>query len=190
MAAQRQRESVCGSIGTRETHHQKNKQEATPIRDTAPTHWQQPRDAARDRAFIPVGHVALDLRPAENRHLGLADGDGIVWVAGLYVSYALQGRGLGREAMGLAEHAAASPPLGARWAALDTMPRAQQLDPAFVEKVYLAQGRPAPARAVQDWYEGQGYEVFAGEKGGYRWANPETGEREDIDYVFLRKRLG
>ncbi|ROW14594.1 hypothetical protein VPNG_03282 [Cytospora leucostoma] len=148
----------------------------------------QPRPAAPSRTFVPIGHVALDLRGAENQRLGLTGG-GIVWVAGLYVSYALQRHGLGREVMGRAERLASrDPSLGARWIVLDTMPRGQQLSPAFVEKVYLAQGRPAPALAIQDWYEGQGYEVFAEEAGGYKWANPETGEREDIDYIFLRKR--
>ncbi|KAK7748607.1 hypothetical protein SLS53_000627 [Cytospora paraplurivora] len=150
---------------------------------------QQPRDAAPSRAFIPIGHIALDLRPAANQRLGLAD-DGTVWVAGLYVSYALQRHGFGREVMGQAERLASrDPSLAARWIVLDTMPREQQLSSAFVEKVYLAQGKPAPALAIQDWYEGQGYEAFAKEVAGYKWTNPETGEREDIDYLFLRKRL-
>lgn len=91
--------------------------------------------------------------------------------------------------MGLAERLASAPPLRARWVVLDTMPRAQQMDPAFVWTVYHAQGKPAPTVSSQDWYEGQGYEVFGKEAGGYKWANPETGERLDFDYLFLRKRL-
>jgi hypothetical protein len=67
--------------------------------------------------------------------------------------------------------------------------RQQQMEPALVQRVYLAQGNPAPVVPIQDWYEAQGYEAFAQEVGGYKWVNPETGERQDIDYVFLRKRL-
>lgn len=88
-----------------------------------------------------------------------------------------------------AEAIAAQPPLNGKWIVLDTMSREQQMSSAFVQTMYLAQGREAPAVAIQDWYERQGYQVFAMEKGGYKWQNPTTGEREDIDYLFLRKRL-
>lgn len=163
-------------------------QESSPIHDTAPTHWSEPRTPRPSRAFTPIGHIALDLRPEQNARLGLADA-GVVWVAGLYVSYALQAGGLGREVMDLAEGIAVRPPLGGRWVVLDTMTREQQLSSAFVERVYLAQGKPAPKVAIQDWYERQGYEIFDKWAAGYQWVNPETGEREDIDYLFLRKRL-
>ncbi|KAK7704976.1 hypothetical protein SLS64_008324 [Diaporthe eres] len=141
-----------------------------------------------NRAFVPIGHVALDLRPEENAHLNLTD-DGIVWVAGLYVSWTLQRYGFGREAMRLAEHLASQEPLGAKWIVLDTMPRDQQMKPAFIKKVYFTQGKPAPKVPIQDWYEGQGYESFARDVAAYKWANPATGETEDFDYLFLRKRV-
>ncbi|ROV91663.1 hypothetical protein VMCG_09266 [Cytospora schulzeri] len=175
---------------------------AYPKANTAPTHWQQPREAATDRSFIPIGHIALDLREAQNKRLNITSsssssssdndggGDGIVWVASLYISWALQRHGLGREVMRLAEDVAAHGPLQARWIVLDTMSREQQMEPALVQRVYLAQGNPAPVVPIQDWYEGQGYEAFAKEVGGYQWANPETGETQDIDYIFLKKRLG
>ncbi|KAK2613707.1 hypothetical protein N8I77_000599 [Diaporthe amygdali] len=162
-------------------------QESTPITDTAPTHWQQPRTPS-NRAFVPVGHVALDLRPEENAHLNLTE-DGIVWVAGLYVSWTLQRYGVGREVMRLVEHLASLEPLNAKWIVLDTMPRDQQMKPEFIQKVYLAQGKPAPAIPIQDWYERQGYEAFAKDVAAYKWANPVTGDTEDFDYLFLRKKL-
>lgn len=86
------------------------------------------------------------------------------------------------------ETIAAQPPLNGKWIVLDTMSREQQLSSAAA-KVHLAQGRPAPSVANQDWYERQGYRVFATEKGGYQWVNPTTGETEDIDYLFLKKKL-
>lgn len=96
-----------------------------------------------------MGHVALDLRPEQNADLGLlplpplsssstttttttapdggdgdgdSDGDGerIVWVAGLYISHALQAGGLGGETMRIAEAIAAREPLRAGWIVLDT----------------------------------------------------------------------
>lgn len=88
-----------------------------------------------------------------------------------------------------AERIAASPPLSAEWIVLDTMTREQQMSERFLQRLYIAQGKRVPRIATQDWYERQGYEVFAREDGGYKWASPVTGEREDIDYLFLKKRL-
>ncbi|KAF3767624.1 hypothetical protein M406DRAFT_233774, partial [Cryphonectria parasitica EP155] len=140
--------------------------ESQPIHDTAPTHWHLPRTPT-NHPFHPIGHIALDLRPDQDRQLGLSsssssstDGDTIVWVAGLYVSHTLQAGGFGREVMHLAETIAAQPPLNGRWVVLDTMSREQQLSSTFVKRIYLAQGKPAPTVAIQDWYERQGYEVF------------------------------
>lgn len=110
-------------------------------------------------------------------------------MAGLYVSWALQRYGFGREAMRLIEHIASLEPLSRKWIVLDTMPRDQQMLPAFIKKVYHAQGMPTPAVPTQDWYERQGYESFARDVAAYKWANPVTGETEDFDYLFLRKSL-
>ncbi|KAG8166571.1 hypothetical protein KVR01_002260 [Diaporthe batatas] len=162
-------------------------QESAPIVDTATTHWQKPRTPS-NRAFIPIGHVALDLRPEENAHLKLTD-EGIVWVAGLYISWVLHSRGFGREAMGMVESIASLEPLSAKCIVLDTMPKDQQMKPAFIEKVYTKQGIPKPAVPVQDWYEKQGYEVFARDVAAYKWENATTGETEDFDYLYLRKKL-
>ncbi|KAI3402098.1 hypothetical protein diail_27 [Diaporthe ilicicola] len=182
---------LAEDLSDRETltsqHIAKYPQESVPITDTAPTHWQQPRTPS-SRAFVPIGHVALDLRAEENAHLNLTE-DGIVWVAGLYVSWTLQRYGLGREVMRLAEDLASLEPLNAKWIVLDTMPRDQQMKSEFIEKVYLAQGKSAPAVPTQDWYERQGYEAFERHVAAYKWENPVTGETEDFDYLFLRKRL-
>lgn len=91
--------------------------------------------------------------------------------------------------MRLAEQIASLEPLSAKWIVLDTMPRDQQMKAAFIKKVYTAQGREAPTVPIQDWYERQGYEAFSRDVAAYKWSNPTTGETEDFDYLFLRKKL-
>lgn len=144
--------------------------------------------------MIPIGHIALDLRPEQDATLPALppgeDGDSnnnkIVWVAGLFISYALQAHGLGREAMYAVERLAAREDLlRAGWAVLDTMEREQQLGGGL----YAALGRPVPPVATQDWYERQGYVVFATKKEVYKWTSPVTGEEVDVQQVFLRKKL-
>lgn len=150
-------------------------------------HWGQPRSPTH-RALTPVGHVALDLRPKQNAELKLTD-DGIVWVAGLYISTVLQASGLGRETMRNAEAIASRAPLQAKWIVLDTMPREQQMGPAVAQWLYVAQGKPPPTVATQDWYERQGYGVVARTPDAYKWVSPVTGHSEQIDYLFMRKQL-
>lgn len=60
-----------------------------------------------------------------------------------------------------------------------------------MHSVYAARGLEPPALPTQDWYERQGYRVFARETSHYEWADPATGRLEDIaiDCVFMRKRL-
>lgn len=150
--------------------------------------------------MIPIGHIALDLRPEEDARLpALVDNEGgsssssknnIVWVAGLFVSQALQSRGFGREVMRAAETIAGqTEPLNAGWIVLDTMPREQQLSGGFTKAMYAELGRPVPEIAAQDWYERQGFIVFAEEKNTYTWVSPVTGERQELNKVFLRKKV-
>lgn len=68
------------------------------------------------------------------------------------------------------------------------MSREQQLSSAFAA-AYRRQGMAPPTVATQDWYERQGYAVFAVERAGYRWVSPGTGQVTEVDYVFLRKGL-
>ncbi|POS81129.1 hypothetical protein DHEL01_v200496 [Diaporthe helianthi] len=161
--------------------------ESAPITDTVTTHWQKPRKPSK-RAFIPIGHVALDIRPEDYAHLKLTD-DGIVWVAGLYISWGLQSQGFGREAMGVVERIASLEPLSATWIVLDTMPRDQQVKSAFIKKALAAQGKPSPGVLTQTWYEKQGYEVFARDVAVYSLEDEVTGETESFDYLYLMKNL-
>lgn len=90
--------------------------------------------------------------------------------------------------MQLAEATATQPPLNGQWIVLDTMSREQQMS-VFASEALISQGRLVPIVSNQDWYERQGYEVFAIEKAGYKWVLPTTGEVVDIDYLFLKKKL-
>lgn len=71
------------------------------------------------------------------------------------------------------------------------MSREQHRTSNFMRSVYAARGQSPPALSTQDWYERQGYRVFATETSRYEWADPATGEPKSIsiDCVFMRKRL-
>lgn len=86
------------------------------------------------------------------------------------------------------EALAAGPPWRAGWMVLDTVPRAQQMSPAFVAAWNL-QDRPPLTRSNQDWYERQGYDAFDKWPAAYQWLDPVSGETWDIDILFLKKRL-
>ena len=62
----------------------------------------------------------------------------------MYISWALQSTGLGKAAMVAAEALSALPPLNGDVVLLDSMPADQQMLPAFLDKVYIQQGNPAP----------------------------------------------
>lgn len=140
----------------------------------------------------PIGHVALDLRPATDQRLGLSSNkkeERIVWVAGLYVSHTLQGGGIGREVMRQVELLARQQPLNATCVVLETMPREQYLTSLLIRWAFEARGKPMPTVSVQDWYERQGYVEYAREETGYKFEDPVTGEKEDIQNLIMWKRL-
>lgn len=124
---------------------------------------------------------------------GFAKGEAVVWLAGLFISQALQSGGFGREVMrtieGIAAAADASPfGVPARWVVLDTITKEIQMSP-LARQFYLAHGKPMVTVANQDWYERQGYEVFERATSAYKLDIPNTGESLNIDYLYLRKRL-
>lgn len=91
--------------------------------------------------------------------------------------------------MQLSETIASQPPLDVRWIALETMSREQQLSSEFVAALYRQHGKPVPTWATQDWYDNQGYMVFAVEHGIHTWVSRVTGRTEDSHNVFLMKEL-
>lgn len=87
------------------------------------------------------------------------------------------------------EHISLEEPLKAEWMVLDTVSREQQLSGEFMQMMYETMGRPVPKVANQDWYERQGYALFAKEEKGYQWTSPVTGHTENLVPLYLRKRL-
>jgi GNAT superfamily N-acetyltransferase len=108
--------------------------EATPVHDTAKFLGGEAREIPQPpREFIPVGHISLDSYCADPE---LADPKrGIYYVSTLYISHALQGRGLGRAAMDAIESMAVEPPLNAKALALDTLAREQAVNLEFWKEV-------------------------------------------------------
>lgn len=59
----------------------------------------------------------------------------------------------------------------------------------MLRNMYAAQGRSVPSKTTQDWYERQGYQAFARDVAIFTFVDPETGDSEDIDYLFMKKRM-
>ncbi|KAI1385247.1 uncharacterized protein F4822DRAFT_338635 [Hypoxylon trugodes] len=168
-------------------HTKRYPQEAIPIVDSASIHWGLPRQASQ-QPIIPIGHIGLGLRPEKNVELGLP-ARGSVWIGPLYVSWALQGTGLGRATMRAAESLALSPVFNAETTALDAITEKSQFDPGLLELHYFAKGNPKPAVSNEAWYRKQGYEEFAYNPDSYSWLNTKTGEQVPLPSIFFKKSL-
>lgn len=123
-------------------------QEAEELLDSSKTLLGKPR-VSTDAKFLPVGHVALDTHIsdyAEKVKLDLPRSDAY-WVKSLYVSYRLQGLGVGGAAMNIAERVATEEPLNARHLLLDTVHQEDQANEEFAVAVY------GGAFKVDAWYQ-------------------------------------
>lgn len=97
----------------------------------------QPR-VPTDVTFLPVGHIAFDTHAADyaqNINLDIPKSDSY-WIKSLYVSYTLQGLGIGGATMNVAEHMAAQEPLNARHLLLDTVHHEDQSDKEWAAANY------------------------------------------------------
>jgi hypothetical protein len=105
--------------------------------DTSETLLNQPRIPART-SFLPIGHIALDTHdPAYTKKLGLeVPDDGSYWIKSLYVSYILQGLGVGGSAMNIAERMLTEEPHYARHLLLDTVHHEDQQNKEFAMATY------------------------------------------------------
>src|SRR5262245_15795226 len=70
--------------------------------------------------------------------------EGVVWIHGLYVSWALHRGGFGAAVMDQVEQLVAEAPIGAKVVALDTLDEKIQLDPNFLKLMYVDRGIPPP----------------------------------------------
>lgn len=107
-------------------------QETEELLDSSKTLLGKPR-VPTDAKFLPVGHIALDTHIAdyaEKLDLNIPQ-SGTYWVKSLYVSYTLQGLGIGGAAMNIAERMAIEEPLNARHLLLDTVHHEDQADEDF-----------------------------------------------------------
>ncbi|KAL2755368.1 hypothetical protein ACRALDRAFT_1064493 [Sodiomyces alcalophilus JCM 7366] len=162
--------------------------EKRPLKDTSRSAFI--RQATHEPSlawFVPVGHISLARDDPGAKHLDLGlPSDGAVWIKGVYVSGALQNRGLGRAAMDAAEAIAARPPLNARTLVLDTVQKDDQMRADYAVAMY---GRVAKM-TNEDWYIRRGYRVLKVVPGYYGDLPDNKGRRwHEIRTTFLRKDL-
>ncbi|KAL2107153.1 hypothetical protein VUR80DRAFT_5654 [Thermomyces stellatus] len=163
--------------------------EREPLVDTTSVIWNASREATH-RHFIPVGHLSLETAtPPEAKDMTLAS-PSTVWLYQVYISWALQRRGLGRSALTVLERTAASPPVNATVIALNTLQKDTQQSEVFLKKAFDDRGmaRPAEVRTNQDWYMRQGYQVTPGPANG-KYIDTTTKEVETVPIVWLKKHL-
>lgn len=107
------------------------------------------------------------------------------WISGLYISYAMQGGGIGRAAMDAIERMAMEPPLNARHLLLDTLHRDDQLN----EEMAMAFHGAVPKSANQDWYQRRGYRLIGEILNLYKENPDREGNSWDLRTVVLRRDL-
>ncbi|KZF20552.1 hypothetical protein L228DRAFT_269856 [Xylona heveae TC161] len=192
-----------------EKHLRRYPNESGELHDTAESIFNTPREATY-MPFLPVGHIALELFPDRNESLGLPSST--IWIMSLYISWALQGTGLGRSAMLETERLATLPPFNRSVVALDTvqsdfqlagtdfgkMPRSESQSESQPESQragdagHVSQSTVAETKTkmtTEEWYRRQGYAVVGTETGGYHWTNPKTGEIIPVTIVFMMKSI-
>lgn len=96
-----------------------------------------PRTPSQAR-FLPIGHISLATHdPVSTDKLGISVPEsGSFWIKSLYISYILQGLGLGKAAMTIAERMAAEQPLNAKHLLLDTVHHEDQSNEEYAMAVY------------------------------------------------------
>lgn len=112
-------------------------QETEELVDSSKTLLGKPRAPTNER-FLPVGHIALDVHVSDyagNLDLDIPTSNSY-WIKSLYVSYVLQGLGVGGAAMNLAERMATEDPLNAKHLLLDTVHHDDQSDKDFAMANY------------------------------------------------------
>ncbi|KLP13849.1 uncharacterized protein LW94_13612 [Fusarium fujikuroi] len=141
---------------------------------------------SNQRKIPPIGHVALDTHIsdyAEKVELDFPK-SGAYWVKSLYVSYTLQGLGIGGVAMNIAERMAIEEPLNARHLLLDTVHHEDQADEDFAVANYGG----AFKIPTQAWYERRGYRLIGVAENVYQYPDA-NGKIWPCRTVFLQKDI-
>ncbi|KAI1081616.1 hypothetical protein F5B20DRAFT_49623 [Whalleya microplaca] len=182
-------DSVPGQEEMLQAHTVRFPKEKVPLRDTATSINLLPCEATK-KEFITLGHVALNKHPTPDLESHLADlpPEGVYWVANLYVSWALQSRGLGRAVMVTLEATVVREPLNGRVMALDTVQKEFQLSDMAAENFWKPMGMPMPRFSNEEWYQKQGYTIFR-RLDGHRSLELPTGDVVSISLILLKKDL-
>lgn len=136
------------------------------------------------RTFVPIGHIALDVRSpyTEKYQLNHPLDGSAVWVKSLWISNPLQAGGLGRAALDTLEAMATASPLNATTLLLDTMQKDDQ-----------RRLRPKIKVGTQEWYDRRGYRLIHTEPDVYKITPEEFAEHGSGEFVirtvFMRKDL-
>ncbi|KAI3318602.1 hypothetical protein HD806DRAFT_549023 [Xylariaceae sp. AK1471] len=187
-----------------EAHRTRFPNEATPLKDTAKSLNLVPR-VPSGAGFVPIGHVALNKNPApdlEGHIDGLLREDGVYWITSLYISPATQHRGLGRAVMSHIENLVAQPPPGNARSpdkaeaaltgtviALDAPPKEWHISAWTKEAFWDPMGLPMPKISNHEWYEQQGYTVFAELPAHRPTQLPNGGDTVNVPLLLLKKVL-
>ncbi|KIN07176.1 hypothetical protein OIDMADRAFT_16018 [Oidiodendron maius Zn] len=161
-------------------------QEQEPLVDSAISYGGKPRTIPLpQRSFTPIGHICLGRPSPEYIASGFTeDKEGLYWISNFYISRALQGSGLGREAMDTVENLAISEPLCAKTLALNAI---NKDDPEREEK-YKALGLTIPPFSNQEWYSRRGYQVYKNVEKLFSKVD-SAGKTWYWDAVFLKKDI-
>ncbi|KAI0873578.1 hypothetical protein GGS24DRAFT_386104 [Hypoxylon argillaceum] len=204
---------LTDSLPDREQLHQAHKEkypnETTPLHDTARSLNLTPREPS-GVAFVPIGHVAMNNDPTPDlaEHASrLLPETGVYWISSLYISPTMQARGLGRAVMSHLEslvaqgspHTTASGPpppteglppaaLAGTTIALDTPPKEWHTGTWALDNFWDPLGLPRPKISNQEWYQQQGYAVFA-ELPAHRPTEMPSGVVTDVPLLLLKKVL-
>jgi GNAT superfamily N-acetyltransferase len=171
----------------RDMYHQLHqatcKMETTEIVDTSKTLLGQPREATYT-SFLPVGHIGIGMHNAAftDPHGLQIPEIGSYWIKSFFVSFALQGLGVGGAAMAVAESLVRQAPLHAKYILLDAPHKEDQVNksPQTVGYGKLVEN------PCQSWYERRGYQPIGYADGLYADPDP-TGKIWPCRTVFMRK---
>ncbi|KAI1119239.1 hypothetical protein F5Y14DRAFT_397130 [Nemania sp. NC0429] len=158
--------------------------EVEPLFDTCPAILGRPhKPDPLVPSFIPVGHIGLD-SVSTQPELQTSLADGVFSLMNFYISTALQGLGLGGEAMNYCEKMAREE-FAAKAITLSTIANDEcQAD----SPRRIAMGRPVPKITNQDWYSRRGYVVY-GRKAAAWFETDPTGKTWAVGDVLMRKEL-